>query len=62
MSLASSRWFYCILLYLLHRNQKIKFQIRSIEKMLEWLVAMVANYLEHYIYLCSPRPLYEIEI
>ena len=36
--------------------------IRSIEKILEWLVAIVANYLERYIYLCSPRPLYEIEI
>jgi hypothetical protein len=35
--------------------------IRSIEKILEWPVSMVASYLEHYIYLCNPRPLPKIE-
>ena len=29
-------------------------------ELLEWLVATVANFIEHYLYLCSPRPLYEI--
>jgi len=33
-----------------------------VEKLLEWLVLAVANCLEQYIVLCSPRPLYEIEI
>src|ERR1700733_14840108 len=35
--------------------------IRSIEKILEWPGSMVASYLEHYIYLCNPRPLSKIE-
>src|SRR5256714_13058812 len=62
-NLCHSNWFYSVPFpSICFHQSNVRFQIRSIEKILEWLVAMVAKYFEHYKYIYSPRPLYEIEI